>query len=78
MGGQNDWKNGSKVIFLAFSAIKNITINMHIRILNVINVFDVPTCPADSPVVGHSNTVGPLQLGEIVESKSQLYMYLKI
>ena len=25
-----------------------------------INVFDVPTCPTISPVVGHSNIVGPL------------------
>ena len=25
-----------------------------------INVFDVPTCPTISPVVGHSNNVGPL------------------
>ena len=58
MDGQND----SKVIFWAFSAIKNITINMHIRILNVINVFDVPTCPVDSPVVGHYYIMGPLVL----------------
>ena len=52
-----------------------------------LNVFDVPTCPTISPVVGHSNIVGPLlstwgncrkQIPAILDDKKKLCKALNI